>query len=92
MKLDASDISVHGNWTEEVCGPRTSLTWREWSAVHLLLQSACQFLTGRFVGHQKDNQNVEPILAHGSRVERLQTEAIGIYEFCMRHFFRSEVE
>ena len=59
--------------------------------MHLLLQSACKFLTGRFVCHHTDNQNVEQILAHGSRVEKLQTEAIGIYELCMRHFIRIDV-
>ena len=56
MRVEDAKLKAHGNWELGELGPHTSSTWREIRAVHLLLLSASQFLSGRFVCHHTDNQ------------------------------------
>ena len=91
MRVDAK-LKAHGNWELGELGPHTSSTWREIRAVHLLLLSASQFLSGRFVCHHTDNQNVDRILRNGSQVRNLQDEAVGISDLCIKHFIWLEVK
>ncbi len=92
MRVEEAELKAHGNWCLEERGPHTSSTWREIRAVHLLLCSASRFLSGKFVCHHTDNQNVDRILRNGSRVRQLQEEAVAIYALCVEHFIRLEVK
>lgn len=62
-----------------------SSTWREAYAVHQAITSFLPDLRGREVLVLTDNQNVERILAGGSRKERLHKLATDVFYACMRH-------
>lgn len=90
-QINQDEVQAHGNWIESEQGHRRSSTWRELKAVYYFLQSVASVFHGRNVCHHTDNQNVERIMMNGSRVESLHTEAVAIYDLCMRHRIRLTV-
>ena len=92
MRVEDAELQAYGYWGLGELGTHTSSIWQEIRAIHLLLLSASQFLSERFVCHHTDNQNVDRILRNGSQVRNLQDEAVAIYDLCVKHFIRVEVK
>ena len=80
----------HGHWSlhEAVM----SSTWRELKAVFLVLQSLAQKLQGHTVKWFTDNQNVVRIVQVGSMKPHLQEGAMSIFQTCLQHCIKLEME
>ena len=61
-----------------------SCTWRELKGTAHVLESFAPQITGCTCIHRSDNQAAVHILAHGSRREHLQVEALLIHRICQK--------
>jgi len=57
LTVGGEQVNAHGNWEISEQGPRTSSTWRELRAVGMFIQATANFLAGKVVCHNTDNQN-----------------------------------
>ena len=69
-----------------------SSTWRELKAVYNVLLSFATKLEGHKVKWLTDNQGVQYIISSGSKKSHLQEGALAIFEVCLSHSIRLEVE
>ena len=84
-----NDIA-HGQWSaHESC---LSSTWRELKAIYLVLLSFATKVSGHTVKWFTGNQGVVHIINNGSRKEHLQDGAMAIFELCLQHAIKLEVE
>lgn len=81
---------VHGQWSE--AESRESSTWRELRAVSESLEAVAQKLTNLRVRWFTDNQNVVRIIQVGSRILKLQQEALNIFRLTVKHNILLEPE
>ena len=81
---------AHGQWSEAEA--LLSSTWRELKAVYLVLLSFAGKLAGHRVKWLTDNQGVMYIIRSGSKKEHLQEGAIEIYNVCLTHNIKLDVE
>ena len=80
----------HGQWTAEEA--QESSTWRELSAVYLVLASVAPKLANERVRWFTDNQNVVVILQVGSRKPALHEVALRVFSIAIEHQIRLEPE
>ena len=81
---------AHGQWSAEEAG--RSSTWRELSAVHLVLLSVAQKLVNARVRWFTDNQNVARILQVGSRKPDLHAIALKVFNIAIQYQIHLEPE
>ena len=81
---------AHGQWPAYEI--QQSSTWRELKAVDQVLHSFASVLAGHTIKRFTDNQNVVCIVRAGSRRPQLQDEAMSIFEVCLQHGVKLEME
>ena len=84
-----NDVST-GLWSPDEAV--LSSTWRELKAIFNVLSSFASKLAGHKVKWFTDNQGVVTIITKGSRKPHLQDGAVSIFEMCMRHAIKLEME
>lgn len=82
--------TAHGMWSD-VDISRSS-TWKELTAVKLVLLSLLDFLQDKHIKWFTDNQNVVSIAKKGSMKSDLQDIAYDIFNICLRHNLSLELE
>ena len=80
----------HGHWSPQEAA--MSSTWRELRAVFAVLQSFTEKLQGHTVKWFTDNQNVVRIVQNGSKKPHLQEGAMAIFQICLQHCIKLEME
>ena len=81
---------ANGQWSPAEA--EQSSTWRELSAVKMVLESFQSKLRHERVRWFTDNQNVVNIVQYGSKKPSLQAEALGIFSICAQGNIRLEPE
>ena len=80
----------HGHWSHHEA--TMSSTWRELKAVFLVLESLAQKLQGHTVKWFTDNQNIVRIVQVGSMKPHLQEGAMSIFQICLQHCTKLQME
>jgi len=86
--VEHSNLIANGQWAPEEVGK--SSTWRELTAVRLLLESFQNKSKNERLCLFSDNHNVIRIVQYGNRQPALQSEALGIFATCLRNNIRVE--
>ena len=81
---------AHGQWSKDEA--ILSSTWRELTAVFLVLCSFAEKMAGNTVKWFTDNQGVKQIISVGSKRSHLQDGAMAIFEVCFKHSITLEVD
>lgn len=82
--------TAHGMWSN--IDAQRSSTWKELTAVKLVLLSLLEFLKGKRIKWFTDNQNVVSIVKKGSMKADLQDIALVIFNTCLKYNLSLEVE
>ena len=88
--VEIGDSISHGHWSLDE--KDMSSTWRELRAVYGVLLAFANKLRGHTVKWFTDNQNVVRIVQVGSKKEHLQEGAMCIFQACLEHGVRLEME
>ena len=80
----------HKLWEPSECSK--SSTWRELAAIYFSLESFAQVLEGSLVKWFTDSQSAAKIVEVGSMKLDLQRLAVKIFQFCVAHNIRLEVQ
>ena len=84
------DCVCHKLWEPSECS--MSATWRELAAIVFALESFAPILEGSLVKWFTDSQTAARIIEVGSMKLDLQRLAIKIFQFCVKHSIRLEVQ
>lgn len=78
--VNMSDTVARGNWSAEDL--HESSTFRELKAVRLVLESFAHLIINKECVQRTDNQGTCSVLCNGSRIPKLQKEAVRIFALC----------